>query len=151
MTLTSTLSHKFCSSRRPILETNQPGKINMEPENHPSARGKSSWTKPSWCVSSRSFSTVKLKLFFFLFEVVDFGNFLHDERCWGVDCGNKCLGFLPGRLGCHAEEMYLKGAKNCFNEWYFGYTPLHPRDAFITTRIVTSFFGNRESQDIPSY
>ncbi|CAE7684220.1 unnamed protein product [Symbiodinium pilosum] len=21
--------------------------------------------------------------------VVDFGNFLHDERCWGVDCGNK--------------------------------------------------------------
>ncbi|CAK9063262.1 unnamed protein product [Durusdinium trenchii] len=22
-------------------------------------------------------------------SVVDFGNFLHDERCWGVDCGNK--------------------------------------------------------------
>ena len=30
-------------------------------------------------------------------QVVDFGNFLHDERCWGVDCGNKCLG--PQRVG----------------------------------------------------
>ena len=150
MTLTSTLTHKFCSSRRPILETNQPGKINMEPENHPSARGKSSWTKPSWCVSSRSFSTVKLKLFFsFSRWWTSAISFMMNVA--GVWIAATSVLVNSRKSWLDAEEMYLKGAKNCFNEWYFEYTLRGSRMQSSPHRIVTSFFGNRESQDIPSY
>lgn len=35
----------------------------------------------------------------------DYVNFLHDERCWGVDCGNKAAVAFhswPGRMGREA-------------------------------------------------
>ena len=44
--------------------------------------------------------------------MVDFGNFLHDERCWGVDCGNKCLGCRSLRIGA---EMF-KGIDNFISD-----------------------------------
>jgi len=39
--------------------------------------------------------------------VIDFGNFLHDERCWGVDCGNKAA------VAFHAFKT-VDGWYNCW-------------------------------------
>ena len=41
---------------------------------------------------------------------MDFGNFLHDERCWGVDCGNKTLGshVFVDTVGCVVAKAVTK-------------------------------------------
>ena len=71
-------------------------------------------------------------IFFFLFEVVDFGNFLHDERCWGVDCGNKCLGEFPDVLvGCaiyHMISMSYISHAYLMAYWYREALPASPRE-----------------------
>lgn len=54
-----------------------------------------------------------------LSKVVDFGNFLHDERCWGVDCGNKWLAVKGTHLDFFRPRQAVAfHAFKDVNHWY---------------------------------